>query len=78
MFALFLGTAAEVNGLEVGDIIVTVNDANVLEASHSEVVKLAHTGIPVLFGNCFQGYQRLFLFLFVPIYVWTHLKARTL
>ena len=24
---------------------MTVNDANVLEASHSEVVKLAHTGM---------------------------------
>ena len=39
-----LDTPAETCGLEVGDIIVTINGLNVLDATHSEVVRLAHTG----------------------------------
>ncbi|KAG1708499.1 Regulator of G-protein signaling 12 [Nymphon striatum] len=39
------GTPAETCSLEIGDIIISVNDVNVLEFNHGEVVELAHTGI---------------------------------
>lgn len=31
--------------MEIGDIIVTINDVNVLDFTHSDVVRLAHSGL---------------------------------
>ena len=47
-------TPAEDSGLEVGDIILTINGTNVLDLPHTEVVKTAQTGNIKLHVVCYK------------------------
>ena len=38
------GSAAESSGLKEGQIVVTINGVNVLDASHDEIIKLVTRG----------------------------------
>lgn len=42
--AIEKNTPAESSGLQVGDVIIALNDINVLDSAHSDIVKLAHSG----------------------------------